>query len=72
MIGCQASDDPNELFQYIDEAGSQRTIDSYDVNEHIREITVEDITAKDIRTWAATNLRFSRSTSPTSVSSGSL
>jgi len=29
---------------------------SDDVNDYLREITGEDITAKDFRTWAATNL----------------
>jgi len=45
-----------ELFQYIDNEGEQRTVDSADVNEYLREITGEDITAKDFRTWAATHL----------------
>src|SRR6185503_20142272 len=45
-----------ELFQYLDEDGSPRGIDSDDVNEYLREITGEEITAKDFRTWAATNL----------------
>jgi DNA topoisomerase-1 len=45
-----------ELFQYIDDDGERRTIDSADVNEYLREITGEDITAKDFRTWAATHL----------------
>ncbi len=29
---------------------------SDDVNDYLREIIGEDITAKDLRTWAATNL----------------
>jgi DNA topoisomerase I len=45
-----------ELFQYIDEDGSPRGIGSDDVNEYLREITGEEITAKDFRTWAGTNL----------------
>lgn len=45
-----------ELFQYLDEEGDRHTIDSADVNEYLREITGEEITAKDFRTWAATNL----------------
>jgi len=32
------------------------TVDSDDVNNYLREITGEDITAKDFRTWAATHL----------------
>jgi len=41
-----------ELFQYIDEAGEARSIDSADVNDYLREITGGDFTAKDYRTWA--------------------
>ena len=44
------------LFQYVDEDGVRRTIDSDDVNEYIREATGEDFTAKDFRTWAGTLL----------------
>jgi len=46
----------SELFQYIDEAGGRHCIDSADVNDYLREISGRDITAKDFRTWAATNL----------------
>lgn len=45
-----------DLFEYIDEDGEPRSVGSEDVNEYLREITGEDITAKDFRTWAATNL----------------
>jgi len=45
-----------ELFQYLDEDGVQHDISSQDVNEYLHEVTGEDITAKDFRTWAATNL----------------
>jgi DNA topoisomerase-1 len=44
------------LFQYLDENGEIQTIDSYDVNEYLREITGEEITAKDFRTWGGTIL----------------
>jgi DNA topoisomerase-1 len=44
------------LFQYYDESGQLQTIDSYDVNEYLREITGEEITAKDFRTWGGTIL----------------
>jgi DNA topoisomerase-1 len=43
-----------ELFQYIDEDGQVQNVDSNDVNEYLRTITNEDITAKDFRTWAGT------------------
>lgn len=45
-----------ELFQYIDEEGAVRDVDSADVNEYLREITGQDFTAKDFRTWAGTVL----------------
>lgn len=45
-----------ELFQYIDENGEQQVIDSADVNEYLKEISGEDFTAKDFRTWAGTLL----------------
>ncbi len=43
-----------ELFQYVDEHGERRTIGSADVNDYLREITGQDFTAKDFRTWAGT------------------
>jgi len=46
----------SELFQYLDEGGARHSIDSGDVNDYLREISGADITAKDFRTWAATNL----------------
>ena len=45
-----------DLFQYVDDEGSVRDITSQDVNEYLREITGEDFTAKDFRTWAGTVL----------------
>ena len=45
-----------ELFQYLDEDGNPHTVDSADVNEYLREISGEEITAKDFRTWAGTHL----------------
>ncbi|HEV8132044.1 MAG TPA: DNA topoisomerase IB [Acidobacteriota bacterium] len=45
-----------ELFQYLDEEGDRQSIDSADVNEYLRQITGEDFTAKDFRTWAGTVL----------------
>ena len=43
-----------ELFQYVDDAGNVCDITSSDVNTYIREITGEDFTAKDFRTWGGT------------------
>ncbi len=45
-----------ELFQYLDEEGNQHAVGSEEVNAYLREITGEDITAKDFRTWAGTQL----------------
>jgi DNA topoisomerase-1 len=42
------------LFQYIDENGERQSVDSADVNDYLREITGQDFTAKDFRTWAGT------------------
>lgn len=46
----------HELFQYLDDDGERRTLDSADVNDYLREITGQDFTAKDFRTWAGTVL----------------
>jgi DNA topoisomerase-1 len=45
-----------ELFQYLDVNGEARAIDSAHVNDYLREISGEDFTAKDFRTWAGTIL----------------
>jgi DNA topoisomerase-1 len=42
------------LFQYVDEQGELREVTSADVNDYLREIAGEDVTAKDFRTWAGT------------------
>jgi DNA topoisomerase-1 len=43
-----------ELFQYFDEGGSQRKIDSGQVNQYIKDCIGDDFTTKDFRTWAGT------------------
>ena len=45
-----------ELFQYHDEFGETHSVDSSDVNGYLREITGEEFSAKDFRTWAGTVL----------------
>ena len=45
-----------ELFEYISDDGEVRDVTSQDVNDYLREITGEDFTAKDFRTWAGTLL----------------
>ncbi|MBW7971785.1 DNA topoisomerase IB [Bradyrhizobium sp. BR 10289] len=46
----------HELFKYLDGDGTSRTVDSGDVNGYIKDVTGEDFTAKDFRTWAGTIL----------------
>jgi DNA topoisomerase-1 len=46
----------SELFQYLDENGERHSVDSSDVNDYLRNVSGRDITAKDFRTWAGTNL----------------
>ena len=43
-----------ELFQYYDEEGKRQSIDSGMVNDYIKEISGEDYTSKDFRTWSGT------------------
>lgn len=43
-----------ELFQYQDDDGVLVAVNSSDVNAYLREITGDDFTAKDFRTWAGT------------------
>jgi DNA topoisomerase-1 len=45
-----------ELFQYLDDNGQRHAIGSDEVNAYLREVTGEDFTAKDFRTWAGTVL----------------
>ena len=42
------------LFQYVDDAGDLRPIDSGQVNQYLKDATGADFTAKDFRTWGAT------------------
>ncbi|HLI09432.1 MAG TPA: DNA topoisomerase IB [Ktedonobacteraceae bacterium] len=44
----------HELFEYLDEHDEVCHVESADVNEYLREITKEDFTAKDFRTWWGT------------------
>ncbi len=45
-----------ELFAYRGEEGEIRDVTSQDVNAYLREISGEEFTAKDFRTWAGTVL----------------
>jgi DNA topoisomerase I len=43
-----------ELFQYVDEFNELHSVDSSDINAYLREVTGDEFTAKDFRTWAGT------------------
>jgi DNA topoisomerase-1 len=45
-----------ELFQFVDDDGECHDVRSEDVNDYLREISGQDFTAKDFRTWAGTVL----------------
>jgi len=45
-----------ELFQFVADDGTRRDVRSEDVNEYLREISGQDFSAKDFRTWAGTVL----------------
>jgi DNA topoisomerase-1 len=53
--GCQELPGQH-LFQYEDEDGEPHPISSSDVNDYLRAVSGEDISAKDFRTWAGTVL----------------
>ena len=45
-----------DLFQYVDEHGQRQSVGSEEVNAYLKEITGQDLTSKDFRTWAGTVL----------------
>ena len=45
-----------DLFQYVDENSQRQTVGSGDVNAYLKEITGQELTSKDFRTWAGTVL----------------
>ncbi|WEF24350.1 DNA topoisomerase IB [Paracoccus sp. S3-43] len=52
-----AQDIPGQhLFQYLDEDGQRQKITSTEVNAYLREISGQNVTAKDFRTWTGTVL----------------
>lgn len=48
----------SRLFQYVDEDGVARDVDSGDVNAYLRETMGRQFTAKDFRTWNGTMLAY--------------
>jgi DNA topoisomerase-1 len=45
-----------DIFRYEDEGGEVRSVTSEDVNGYLHEVSGEEFTAKDFRTWAGTVL----------------
>ncbi len=45
-----------DLFQYVDDEGARQAVGSGDVNAYLREVTGEEFSAKDFRTWGGTVL----------------
>jgi DNA topoisomerase-1 len=56
IVTCCQEIPGQELFQYCDDESQRRTIDSADVNEYLRQMTGQDFTSKDFRTWNGTVL----------------
>jgi DNA topoisomerase-1 len=46
----------HEVFRYLDESGNSVPVDSFDVNAFLRELTGENFTSKNFRTWGGTVL----------------
>ena len=44
------------LFEYVDDDGEVRVVDSDDVNAYLHEIAGQEFPAKDFRTWSGTVL----------------
>lgn len=56
-VVCQCQDLPGyRLFEYLDDQGVVCTVDSGDINDYVRQVTGQEFTAKDFRTWAGTFL----------------
>ena len=53
LRGCQDLRG-QRLFQYLDDDGERRPIESADVNAYLRATMGDDVSAKDFRTWAGT------------------
>lgn len=52
---CQELPD-QEIFEYEDDEGNLHDVKSQDVNAYLHEVTGEEFTAKDFRTWSGTVL----------------
>ena len=47
-----------QLFQFFDEKGQKQALDSGMINQYIQEISGEQFSAKDFRTWSASKIFF--------------
>ncbi len=45
-----------QLFQYLDDEGQRHEVRSHHVNDYLRQVSGQDFTAKDFRTWHASVL----------------
>lgn len=45
-----------ELFEYVDDCGKRHDITSSDINDYLHQVTGDEFTAKDFRTWSGTVL----------------
>ena len=43
-----------ELFQQVDEIEQRQSVDASDANGYLREVSGQEFSAKDFRTWAGT------------------
>jgi DNA topoisomerase-1 len=59
-----------DLFQYLDDDGNAVPLTSADVNDYLREISGQDFTAKDFRTWSGTLLAVQQLTTTDPFASG--
>ena len=48
-----------DLFQYYDDLGNRHTVGSSDINNYLKNITGQDFTAKDYRSWSGSVNAFS-------------
>lgn len=44
------------IFQYLDESGERKRVYAQEVNQYLKQITGQDLSAKDFRTWGGTTL----------------
>ncbi|OGE31164.1 hypothetical protein A3C59_04120 [Candidatus Daviesbacteria bacterium RIFCSPHIGHO2_02_FULL_36_13] len=45
-----------KLFQFVDDRNQRHVVDSSDINLFLKDVTKDDFSAKDFRTWGGTNI----------------